>query len=239
MPDSLLFATATHDRITFSNGNFAMTGAFSLGIVLQRTVNGAYNVMLSFELGATDYYFVLDNNGRVYTSNVADIYYQLPSGDPIVLTTDGWVLLVTTKAAGTVIPKLYTYEYTPNSWLRTTATASATQANVSGLSAITIGDKNASADLPASVVIAGFWDSELSQAQIDTLPAGTQAWIDLAPDELFRLNSMSTISSLTGTGAETSRTGTTVDTGDAPSGWTDPGVTTGSGPRNLLLTGVG
>jgi hypothetical protein len=239
MSDSLLFDAAGNDKIVFSNGNFAMTGAFTYGIVLKRTADANYDVLLSFELGATDYYFQVDNNGRFFAANVASIYFQ-QDGDPILNVADGWAMAVVTKAAGTVIQKLYLYKYSANNWSRTTATGGTTQANLTGLSAVKVGDQTDTIDLAASVLIAGFWDSELTESQIDTLITGTQAWINLSPDELFRLDSMSAISSETGTGTETSRTGTTLDVGDAPSGWADvsaPAST--SGPRNVLLIGAG
>jgi hypothetical protein len=63
----------------------------------------------------------------------------------------------------------------------------------------------------------------LSDGTIETLITGYQEWIDAAPVEAWRCDTMSAIQSFgtTGTSDESSRVGTTLDTGDVPSGWDD------------------
>lgn len=77
-----------------------------------------------------------------------------------------------------------------------------------------------------SMLIAGWWDELLGDAAIEDLAVGTQAWIDAAATEAWRFNTMSAISSLTGSAGEVDRVGTSLDVGDAPAGWLDIESTT-------------
>lgn len=77
-----------------------------------------------------------------------------------------------------------------------------------------------------NILIGGWWDSALSDGQIEALSASKAAWVAAAPKEAWRFDRTSTISSLIGSSAETSRVGTTLDAGDAPAGWVDGDVLT-------------
>lgn len=235
MPDSLLF-DGNDDKIVFSLGNFAATGAYSIGIILKRTSDAAYHEFWYVD-AATDLELFYDNNGRPDLYLTTDHYFQ-SGADPILAAADGWALQVVTKAAGTVTPKSYLYKYTAAGWTRSTATV--TLANISTPVSLVVGDNSSgSITAPGNILLVGVWDSELSQANIDTLITGTQAWVDLAPDELFRFDTTGTITSLTGTGAETSRVGTTLDAGDAPSGWVDMELTLDSVLPDADITTTG
>jgi hypothetical protein len=236
MPDSLLF-DGIDDRITFTMGSLLFTGAWTFGYVLKKTSTGESNYGLDV-YGTNRRAIGTDNNGRAFVSG---IYMQGAGGDPILLSSDGWGIMVCRKAAGTVVPTFSLYKFDSNVWAHSTSTAAATFANSSALANIYVGNiQEGTIPFEGNILIAGFWDSQLSQASIETLKNGTQTWIDLAPQELLRLNTTSSITATVGTSTESARTGTTLDAGDAPAGWADVAApATGTGPRNVLMVGVG
>jgi hypothetical protein len=139
-----------------------------------------------------------------------------------ITVAQGWQLLAWTKATGSVAPQSYRYVYDTTTWTRVASGTS--QANSSTpATQFQIGGGNSASFWDGNILIAGVWNTVLSQATIDTLIIGYQDWIDAAPVEAWRLDSMSALQSFgtTGTADESSRTGTTLDTGDVPAGWDD------------------
>jgi hypothetical protein len=134
-----------------------------------------------------------------------------------------------TKATGTVAPRLHLYNYGTQTW--THANSASTAADGAGpASNIRIGHFNSSSYWQGNILIAGVWDTVLTDTQIEALITGHQAWIDAAPKEAFRLDKLSGIVSMapSGTSTEVSRVGTTVDIGDAPAGWVEPSFSKGT-----------
>lgn len=217
MADSLLFDGAD-DEIHFGIGDFVGSGAFSYVMIMKKTgEDGEYHIPGNLK-GTTSYVHWVDSTNRFYTQVGGTSNY--PGSDCSVTVADGWVLIGYTKPTGSAVGNHHHYNYGSETWLHPAGGTALNSCSVLTESWFGMSWESGY-PTPMNLLIAGVWDSELSSANIETLITGTQAWIDLGPEELWRFDTMSSISSLTGSSTETSRVGTTLDTGVAPSGWTD------------------
>jgi hypothetical protein len=66
------------------------------------------------------------------------------------------------------------------------------------------------------VVVAGWWNSSLSDANFNTLDDGFSAWTSLSPAAMWTFDTLSSISDAIGSANQTSRTGTTLLTSPSP-----------------------
>lgn len=213
MADSLFF-DGVDDFITFSAGNYVSTGALSMAFICKRDANSGADADRPMNSGISLFF---DTTDRVHAFfSVADY----PATNPTVTTADGWVLVAFTKASGSDAGDFHIYYWDTTTWIHDpggTAIASPASAQASRFG----GASGPANSFNGSLLIGGVWDSELSQATVETLINGQSAWVTADPAEAWRFDTLSSISSFTGTSTETARTGTTLDTGDAPAGWTD------------------
>lgn len=211
MPDSLLF-DGVDDVRTYSPGNVAGSGALTVVCVVKPDATSHYQFIQSFNLSSRSGCSLVDTEEFRVNDNVTE-----PSGGPTI-TTGEWWLLGMTRAAGSTTPRYHTYRYSTTTWAH--SNWAGTMANFPATTSIRFGF-SAGEQFQGSLLIAGIWDSELSDGTMETLEADTASWTTAAPDEAWRFDTVGTITPFVGTSTQTASTGGTLDTGDAPAGWSD------------------
>lgn len=144
------------------------------------------------------------------------------------MTELGWVLIGWGKAAGTVVPQFHKYVYDTNVWTHSPSVGSNPADNLPALTSMWFGESSAypgSGFHDGNVLTFGIWNSKLADLTVEGVAFSKQAWIDAAPAVGIRFDSASALNVFAGTATQTSRTGTTLDVGDIPTGpggtWTD------------------
>lgn len=216
MPDSILFNGGT-DQITFGMGTWAGTGAFTFAVVFKRTVeSGAYTQIME-AAGTVRFTDVFEPANRPYVT--ANSNQDLPSTFPTIVIADGWMLWAFAKATGSDAGRHNFYKWSTTTWLDDPGNAAITSMTAGS------GVQFSVPALPygGNILIAAAWDSQLSDADIHTLIGGKPSWSIQAPKEAWRFDTLAAIPTFAagGTSTQTSRTGTTLGSGDAPTGWTD------------------
>ena len=178
------------------------------------------------EASATRHIFEAGANagGRVglavSSADVLRLYMGGSTRDGTTALTPGWYLVAFTKASGTVIPRAHIYRYDTGTWVHEAA-GSAIANQTLGTTEAQIGASLADGQLwNGDVELAGFWDVELTDAQIEMLPFGLTPWFQENPKALWLLDQADvaqTVMDLTGGGAnQTAIVGTTVATASTP-----------------------
>lgn len=216
MPDSLLF-DGTDDGITCAVGGTAGYGPGGCGAVFKIGTSAVNRRCLSFNGTGTTGFYIDEDEVLTMWTGAGEIQGQ-------TLSEGVWYCLVITKASGSATPRYHLYNYNSTTWSHQDAGGS--MANSSAATAVHIGHEGGANNWIGNILIAASWSTDLgNDAAVEALDleSGLQAWVDSGPVEGWRLDTMSAIQSFgtTGTADETSRTGTSLDTGDAPSGWVD------------------
>lgn len=243
MADSLLF-DGTDDAISLDAGDFLFSppDAWSFFAVVKRTNATTFDGIAY--IGESGVGAKAGMSFRADDLFLSDTNFPGGQGDDqaagavsstlAVTSTTTWYLVGYTKAAGTDLPTFHRWDYSLEAWTHEDGGGAITQNACSGtIDLATIGcwfDSGLGDFFQGNICVVGFWDSNIgNNAAVEALFQPTaigdaallQTWVDAAPTELIRCDSLSTLTSLTGTMAETGRTGTTVDTGDVPPGWDD------------------
>jgi len=212
MPDSVDFSTADDYR-EFSPGNIAGNGALSLIAICKpvgATLDGLYHWFFNINNIAAGF-GIVNAQLEVYDGTSERVAITVPA-------IDEWYLIGVTKAAGTVTPRFHLYRYSTTTWTHTNG--GGTIVNFPALTQLTL-PHLLTETFDGNLLIAGIWDSELSDATIETLELGKASWVTAAPDEAWRFNTAGTITPFVGTSTQTNQQGGTLDVGDAPAGWSD------------------
>jgi len=218
MPDSLLF-NGTTNYIRFGPGTIVGTGPLTVVFIVKISTDAAdFKNFLGWN--ATDGFFQMGNaNPRplgTYTGA------NLESSAFTVSATEGWIVVgFSVDDTGANIGRFHKFVY-GGAWTHSAGDTN----NINDLAACTaiyIGAHTAGTAnfFPGNILIAGWWDSQLTDVAIEALAANQAAWVAAAPTAAWRFDTLSPISSFVGSSNEVSRVGTTLDAGDAPAGWVD------------------
>ena len=129
-----------------------------------------------------------------------------------------------------MLAQFHKYVYATNVWTHSGPVGGSVSDNFPAVTSLMIGESAAfpgSGFFDGNILIGAIWNSKLTDPQVEALALSKQAWIDAAPAVGIRFDSASAISGgvFAGTATQTSRTGTTLDVGDVPTGpagtWTD------------------
>lgn len=220
MADSLLF-DGVDDYIHFTAGGIVGTGALTCVAIAKITSDtSSYRNFVGWN--ALDAVFGLDNSA---SSHLAWYPVDGPAISTLTVTAaDGWTVVGLSKPDGAASAvKFHKFPY-GGAWTHE-SDSPGLAVELAACTRVILGARGDLAGnfMNANILIAGWWDSELADATIETLSAGTDAWVAAAPAEAWRLDTTSAISSLAGTSTEAARVGTSLDSGDAPTGWADAG----------------
>ena len=220
MPDSLVF-DGVDDFIRFSPGSADGTGAYTVVVIAKIVDSATFTNFFGFN--NIDALF-----GKMNTDPAEMVVH--PGNDPVLSSftidsADNWCVFGFSKADGVgQLGRFHRYIYDTTTWTHSAGVQLAGPLpELAACTRIVLGARGDVAGnfFNGNMLIAGWWDSELSDGDIENLADNQQAWVDAAPEEAWRLDTTSTITPFVGTSTEAARTGTTLDPGDAPSGWSD------------------
>lgn len=220
MADSLFF-DGVDDFITFSAGNFLGGARNTTYAVVMKLATDAATFEPIVGLNAIDGPFVTDNANPRHMQwfpgggSASSSVFTIPA-------TDGWCIYAITVVDSTGVVRCHKYVFSTDTWTHSDADNTASVSSPAA-SLIHIAKNQGGGPLfvDANYLIAGVWDAVLDDATVETLEPGYAAWVNATPKELWRFNSTSAITPTVGNSAQVARTGTTLDTGDAPATWDD------------------
>ena len=235
MADSVIFDGAD-DRIVIGGLPASLgSGAMTILFIVKADVWNSYQQIQAWN--AIDAGLMCNNASpkNLTAGNGAGNYGVSQFG----MTETDWVLIGWGKAAGTVVAQFHKYVYATNTWTHSGPVGGTVTDSLPALTSMLIGESSAfpgSGFHDGNILIGAIWNSKLTDPQVEALNLTKQAWIDAAPAVGIRFDSASAISGgvFAGTATQTSRTGTTLDVGDVPTGpagtWSD---TAGGDPPQL------
>lgn len=154
----------------------------------------------------------LEYNNNV--SNVRDVTYQV---------SDGWCVVGFSKATGTVVTQMHkvpldgTVQHSNNGVTIASGSGTPTKIRFGHY-----GDGVSTQYSQIDIACAAWWNSQLTDANFNTLKNGISAWTALTPDDLWILDSTSTINDQVGSANETSRSGIDLLISPSPFGISTP-----------------
>jgi len=247
------FARATVDRVTLSIGALNFVPPVTLAALVRKTTDLQGEVIFRAGTGAGASWWL---NSRA-ADNKLEFSNQTTQAVAATMTltvADGWCLVGTSKATGTVAPRFHKYVISTNTWTHENSGTTIADPTTPGTNAF-IGSSGASSGFDGDIAVEGVWNVVLSDAQVETLPFSLAAWRQIDPKGLWLLDQQATaqkVRDLTGNGAnESSLTGTSVATTSVPlfsygaplpRVQIQPAAVVGGGsnsPRDLILLGAG
>lgn len=220
-----LFTRASGHRINLSPGalttGLASARTFVAVVRLASNVSGSPWTIFCAKAadGLQQAAFRIGNSTGTDANLAVGVQGTSTSSTTSVSTSDGWVLVFVSKAAGTATPRFGKYVYSSDSWSFSNGAAIAYGGTTCDM--VQIGETTADAryfdgDIAAVAAI----PSALTDGQIAALPYSLSSWRSYAPDGLWILDQSDTsqaVVDLSGNGAnQTSITGTTVSTASVP-----------------------
>jgi hypothetical protein len=221
------FASASSERIVFALGNLGFVfGPGTIAAIVRFATNtGNFQMVVSIGAGGgtTSYELAIDSSMQVQLAMA-----NSNTGAAGALVVGEWYLIASTKATGTVQPRMHVYRYSTDTWTHTNgATALANSGLPATSGAFGIRVWNTTLPMNGDIAVAGVWDVVLTDAQTESLPFDLPAWYQVQPRGLWLLDQAAVtmpVNDVSGGGAnESSRTGTTVSVNSVPV-WTPGGV---------------
>jgi hypothetical protein len=218
------FSRAAADRINFNIDNSAITGPFTIAVICRAATEDALSGnqgILRLGPGTANRY--------QFSRNGADNFLRLQTngtnhvGTTAILAAHGWVLLVISKASGTVQPRGHIYRYDTGVWVHENLSNTKADSVVdAGNSAISSGQF-----WDGDVYTGAAWASDMSDGQVEALAAVSEQWGTLGAYVVIKLDQPSTT---IGPPYSIATDGTTVNTQTNP-----PWITSGL-PSVFVLT---
>ena len=229
------------DEVITALGSLDLTGAFTIAVLARLDATGRAHTFINTRSSAAG--DLIGLGVQANNAFVADV-----SGDGLAAVTTGtaiagrWYLFATSKAAGTVTPRLHLYDFTALSWSHANGGLTMGNAATAAGGSVAFGRQrtNTWADasrnfLDGDLVAAAAWSASLSDGQVEALQTSSSlsGWTSLSSPVavwLFRGATVGdAVQDTVGAADESSRSGTTVLAENPPIPY-DPTVSTvGSG----------
>lgn len=190
-------------------------GAFTLAAVVRIIDYNTFGTWFYLGAGATPRLAVEagPTSGGRFVLHIDGTFQQLFVSPP----TDGWIICAVTKAAGSVTARGHKYVFSTSTWSH--ANAGAAQGNAANAgTALQIGAWSTDTMTGYLAAVAA-WSRELTDAEVEQLDTGLQAWSDLNPAGFWPLTQYAIsdgVQDLVGASDETGRTGTVAIGYDQP-----------------------
>lgn len=212
------------DYIRTDVGACALTGAFTVVVVLRRNSNSAgYHNLLTAQTAATSgsqYGLEIESNGDGNNLQIQSGSTGFRSSSFSVTTSDGWVLVAGGKASGTTTPRMHKYVYSSNTWTHENANGTAGNPSTVSGGVLAFGRWEGVDDLDGDIAAAAIFDRNLADAEVEQLAHSLQGWLAAAPVGMWVLDQQSTgtaVNDWTGGGAQQNTVnGTAVATSSVP-----------------------
>lgn len=205
-------ATGTTTNIT--------NGAWTFAAVVKRK-GSKYQPILARYSAAIDHAGLWINSANQLYASVGGFVAEF--GASAVLLEKTWMLVCVTKPAGETTPRAHIYNFNTRGWTHVTS-ADMLDDN----STLTTGWELGGAfhgdwDYTGSIALAGVWDRELTDNEVEALVPGAYKWLEASPKALWALNQADTatpVVDLTGNGADQTLVVGTEIVNDQPNHWT-------------------
>lgn len=216
------FVTASSEFINTTPGAMSANdgGDFTAAVMLRHTADGTDEAYVRLYSSTPTLVVGLRRNA---SGNVLNFGITAGALSTFTLTAaDGWVLIVGSKATGTVAPRLSKYVFSSNTWTHENGGSTLADNTISpgGSGTIRFGQDTASRFFGGDMAAAACWNRALTDAERELLPHSLAMWLGLVPDAFWVFDQAAVTQALydlTGGGAnESSRTGTAVSTTSVP-----------------------
>lgn len=229
------------DVVDFSIGGCSSTGTWTLVSVVEFNAGVSWQSLLSLDIAATGSEIAIGRSGS--SGQIAAFRGGGAGGiaDAIsVSSSDNWALIAASKAtAGTTTVRLHK-GVVGGAW---THTDGETLANVSAQESIRFGAIDSSDFFAGKCAVIAKWNTGLSDANLESLLTSFTRtdWLALSPAGLWDGYDQFATDRTGGGATRTAIVGTTVETGDVPTGWAswDGGGGGGVTVKKLSALGVG
>lgn len=213
------------DHIDCAAGGIVALKPGTLAMILRKTgAPGTYQVPV--DLGGTaasdpDHSYIALGVGGGDTVDFWDGANDNFTPTIRISTTEGWCLLVVSKAAGANLPRFHKYSYATNSWTHENGTTTARDATTpTGINFGCERDGGVDGNFQGDLACVGLWNVVLTDAQVEALAFTLEPWFQVNPVGLWLFDQDKTtqkVVDLSGNGAnESALTGTTVSTSSVP-----------------------
>lgn len=209
------------DQIQTALGNCDIdAGPSSIVAIIRRGADGSWDQVLgTHDSGGSGFHLRLElTDGNVFEYGASG---GLPTSPFTVLTAENWLLIAGTKATGTVTPRGHKYVYDTDTWTHSDFGAATGDGSAPGAGGtVRFGSWQNDDYLTGDFLVAGMWDRQLGDDEIETLAFTLQSWYASNPVGLWLLDQgavTQNLSDLTGGGADQSSiVGTAVSTNHPP-----------------------
>lgn len=214
------FTAASSSQITTAIGGLSAVTFGTIACVVKRNADAAWHGLVGLNTSAGAIQFGLEfSDVNAISMRIGASDFTSPTAT--VQAADNWVLVVVTKATGTVAPRFHRFSFTLGTWTHENGASTAANATApGGTGLVKLGMLTAATTDYADVTMsaAAVWGSALSDAQVESLTANLNAWTALSPAAMWVFDQASTATALddetNGGATQTSITGTTVASGD-------------------------
>lgn len=216
----------TNEELRFAGSAIEnLTGAYTAAVLVKLNTTGIYQCFMAAHTSAN----VLRWEFAVSSGNLLTLYVSNGSAAITFSSTTTWNIVAVTKTSGTTTPRFHLKDIATGAWTHSDGGATCTNASAGGSGGfIDIGEAADTDDLNARVALAGLWTTALSDVQVEALVTNknTSDWTGhaVAPTAVWQLNQAAVTTSVNDLTAnavnQSARNGTSVVTGDDPSGWT-------------------
>lgn len=206
------FTAASSEKVTLSLGSTAALTAATIAGVVRRTTTGVFSSIVAagnnpngWELGFRDTNTLMLWNGsaEVHTTST--------------FTSAVWYFVCATKASGTTTPRFHWFDYSTSTWTHENASGTLANGSAPATNVWLGASNNGTGDfMNGDIQAAAYWNSELTDAQVETLAQTFDSWRDLSPTDYWAVNQGTVTEAVfdeVGTANQTAITGTTLSTG--------------------------
>lgn len=215
----------TSDKLVVSQGALTFAPPVTMAAILKRNSTGWNSIIGNRQSSGAikGWSFEIHPNAD---ANKLTYEYSVTGTDgtatTAVVNADGWVLLVVSKAAGTVAPRFQKFKYSTDVWARENGVSTVIDETPGAGGSVEVGGPwGTSTDwFGGDIAVGAVWNRVLSDTEAATLPYTLAAWLSLAPSALWVLDQDKTtqkVGDMAGGGAnESALTGTSVSSGSVP-----------------------
>lgn len=210
----------SNDRITVAIGSIGVFGGTTFAAILRKLTSSSGIVFYAGVTNISSGRWNLQFSANTPALQCAASVLLAPS---ITLpSSEGWALIAVSKASGTAPARFHEFDFGTGIWTHETTTGSIANSGVPSTSAFFGANPSGSSALGMDIRIAAFWNTILSDANVETLVTSEDAWAELSPTALwpFTQSSPATpLQDIVGASDQTAITETSVTDTEVP--WTD------------------
>lgn len=210
----------SNDRITVAIGSIGAFGGTTIAMIMRKLTTSSG---IAFYAGTTTI-----SSGRwnlQFSTNTPVLQCaasSLLAPSITVPPAEGWALVAVSKASGTSPARFHEFDFGTEIWTHETTVSSIANSGSPSTSGFFGASPSGGSNLAMDLRIAAFWNTILSDANVETLVTSEDAWAELSPTALWPFTQASPATALqdiVGASDQTAITETSVTDTEVP--WTD------------------